>query len=190
MTFSPAKIYFKKRKSVKTSSEDSIIANVVKHGSETSISIGSDISITWVEGTGLWVIYRSEPSRHNVVKLLFSGKTISEVVEFLIENKFLPDVAFGQKHIGSNVKVQPMPIPNSEPALWDKAKERFWNWAENNSINPKIIDSLTKKMADRDNYGLQKYGTRLQPFNGRNFCDDVIDELLDALVYLDDIKQE
>jgi hypothetical protein len=175
---------------VKTSSEDSIIANLVKYGSETSIAISSDISITWVEGTGLWVIYRSEPSRHNVAKLIFSGKTISEVINFLVDEKLLPDVAFGQVHIDSNVKVQPMPVPNSEPALWDKAKERFWNWAENNSISPKIVDTVTKKMADRDNYGLQKYGTRLQPHNGRNFCNDAIDELLDALVYLEGVKAE
>jgi hypothetical protein len=45
-------------------------------------------------------------------------------------------------------------------------------------------------MTDRDDYGLKKYGTRLQPFNGRNFRNDVIDEILDALVYVEGLKAE
>jgi hypothetical protein len=167
--------------------EDTIIANVIKHAPDTCVAISHDISVAWNNKSSLWIVARTNG---HMVKLIYSGKTISEVVNFLIDEKLLPDVAFGQVHIGSDVKVQPMPVPNSEPALWDKAKEHFWNWAENNSINPKIVDSLTKKMADRDNYGLQKYGTRLQPFNGRNFCDDAIDELLDALVYLEGVKAE
>jgi len=167
--------------------EDSIVANVVKHAPDTCVAISHDISVAWNNKSSLWIVARTTG---HVVELIFSGKTISEVVNFLINEKILPDVAFGQAHIDSNVKVQPMPVPNSEPALWDKAKERFWNWAENNSINPKIVDSLTKKMSDRDNYGLQKYGTRLQPHNGRNFCSDAIDELLDALVYLEGVKAE
>jgi len=170
--------------------EDTIIANIVKRAPETSIAISSDLSVTWVEHIGLWLVYRNEAVEQLAARLIFSGKTISEVVEFLVKNSYLPDVAFGQKHIDSGVKVQPIPVPNSERALWDKAKEHFWNWAKVKNVNPKIVDSITKKMTDRDNYGLEKYGNRLQPFNGRDFRSDAIDELLDALVYLEGLQTE
>jgi hypothetical protein len=171
--------------------DNTIIANVVKHAPNTSITIGHKVTVKWAEATGLWAVKCvNEFSELDPVAPVFTAKTISEVVTFLIEKDLLPDVAFGQVHIDNNVKVQPMPIPNSKPALWDKAKERFWNWAENNSVDPKIVDSLTKKMTDRDDYGLKKYGTRLLPFNGRNFRNDVIDEILDALVYVEGLKAE
>lgn len=170
--------------------EDTIIANIVKRAPETSIAISSDLSITWLENVGLWVVYWKPQTEQSGVRLIFSGKTISEVVEFLVKNHYLPDVSFGQKHIDSGIKVQPMPVPNSEPALWDKAKEHFWNWAKVKNVNPKIVDSITKKMTDRDNYGFEKYGTRLQPFNGRDFRSDAIDELLDAIVYLEGMQIE
>lgn len=36
----------------------------------------------------------------------------------------------------------------------------------------------------RRNFGLEKYGTKLQPFNGRNNLEDALDEIVDGLVYL------
>lgn len=39
-------------------------------------------------------------------------------------------------------------------------------------------------MKARKRFGLKKYGTPLQPFNGRDAQADLIDELGDALVYL------
>ena len=58
---------------------------------------------------------------------------------------------------------QPMPIPNTHPAVWDLV----------------IAD-----MAERDQIGVQKYGTRLQPHNGRDFLVDAYQESLDLVVYL------
>jgi hypothetical protein len=57
---------------------------------------------------------------------------------------------------------QPMPIANSQPACWDLV----------------IAD-----IKERDAHGLATYGTRLQPFNGRNAAKDKYQELLDAVVY-------
>lgn len=58
---------------------------------------------------------------------------------------------------------EPMPTPNNYPALWDL---------------------VTTDMHLRDQMGTRKYGTRLQPHNGRNFLVDLYQEILDAAVYL------
>lgn len=46
---------------------------------------------------------------------------------------------------------QPAPKPNANPAVWDLV----------------LID-----MIERDTAGTEKYGTRLQPHNGRDFLVD------------------
>lgn len=43
---------------------------------------------------------------------------------------------------------------------------------------------VIRDMADRDAMGLKKYGTRLQPNNGRNALQDAYEEALDLAVYL------
>ena len=58
---------------------------------------------------------------------------------------------------------EPMPTPNHHPAVWDLV----------------IAD-----MQERDRIGDQKYGTRLQPHNGRDFLVDAYQESLDLVVYL------
>lgn len=58
---------------------------------------------------------------------------------------------------------EPMPIPNNRPAVWDL---------------------VLSDMQERDQMGTEKYGTRLQPHNGRNFMVDAYQESLDLAVYL------
>ena len=58
--------------------------------------------------------------------------------------------------------MQPKPIPNNYPAIWDL-----------------VMEDIKK----RDKFGLKKYGTRLQPFNGRDTLQDLYEELLDATCY-------
>jgi hypothetical protein len=60
-------------------------------------------------------------------------------------------------------KPEPMPTPNSHPAVWDLV----------------IAD-----MQERDRIGAEKYNTRLQPHNGRDFLVDAYQESLDLSVYL------
>lgn len=57
---------------------------------------------------------------------------------------------------------QPLPIPNDLPSMHDLV----------------IRDILARK-----NLGLRRYGTVLQPFNGRSYLRDVYEELLDAAAY-------
>jgi hypothetical protein len=58
--------------------------------------------------------------------------------------------------------MQPTPITNNYPAIWDLVKE---------------------DMSKRDKLGIERYGVRLQPHNGRDVLIDLYEELLDALVY-------
>lgn len=58
---------------------------------------------------------------------------------------------------------EPAPVENNNPAIWDL---------------------VLQDMKDRDKFGLNKYGTRLQPFNGRNVLRDLYQELLDGAVYV------
>ena len=58
---------------------------------------------------------------------------------------------------------QPEPIRNDKPACWDL---------------------VMSDMRDRDTWGRSKYGTPLQPFNGRDALTDIYQEILDAAVYM------
>lgn len=58
---------------------------------------------------------------------------------------------------------QPNPITNSWPQVWSQ-----------------VIDDMT----ERNKLGIKRYGTPLQPFNGRDSLIDVYEELLDASVYI------
>ena len=58
---------------------------------------------------------------------------------------------------------QPDPVPNDRPAVWGLV----------------IAD-----MHARDGVGRERYGTALQPFNGRDALKDAYAEALDLCVYL------
>ena len=49
---------------------------------------------------------------------------------------------------------------------------------------PPIWALVVQDMEDRDKFGEQRYGVRLQPFNGRNSLRDAYQEALDLVVYL------
>lgn len=70
---------------------------------------------------------------------------------------------------GKNALIEPEPAPikNNLPAMWDLT-----------------IEQVQKDGRARDEFGFKKYGTRLQPFNGRDALADGFQEQLDGLVYL------
>lgn len=69
-----------------------------------------------------------------------------------------------RKMLGINViDPQPAPVANNNPAVWDL---------------------VLGDMAERDQSGRKKYGTPLQPFNGRDALVDGYQEALDLVVYL------
>lgn len=61
------------------------------------------------------------------------------------------------------VEAQPAPTPNAHPAVWPLV----------------MVD-----MAGRDKLGRERYGTPLQPHNGRDALRDAYEEALDLAVYL------
>lgn len=64
---------------------------------------------------------------------------------------------------------EPKPIQNDRKPSWETVIER---------------------MKARDQFGRTKYGTPLQPFNGRNSLNDASEELLDLIVYLQNFQTE
>jgi hypothetical protein len=64
---------------------------------------------------------------------------------------------------------QPLPVPNDRPSMHDLV----------------VTDMLTRKSV-----GYQRYGSFLQPFNGRNGLRDLYEELLDAIVYVRQVIEE
>jgi len=62
-----------------------------------------------------------------------------------------------------SIEDQPPPIPSDRPAVWALV----------------IAD-----MQDRDHIGRERYGTPLQPHNGRDALVDAYQEALDLAVYL------
>lgn len=67
------------------------------------------------------------------------------------------------------IDTQPDPTPNDRPAVWDL-----------------VLDD----MQARDRLGAARYGTRLQPFNGRDTLRDAYEEALDLAVYLRQVIYE
>jgi len=58
---------------------------------------------------------------------------------------------------------QPPPVPSARPAVWDL---------------------VLADMRERDAIGRHRYGTPLQPHNGRDALVDAYQEALDLVVYL------
>jgi len=50
--------------------------------------------------------------------------------------------------------------------------------------NPSCHDLVIADMEERKEFGLHKYNSLLQPFNGRSFLLDAYEEVLDLAVYL------
>ena len=63
----------------------------------------------------------------------------------------------------SLLEEQVAPVPNDKPAVWDL---------------------VIKDMAERDALGRRRYGTPLQPHNGRDALVNAYQEALDLVVYL------
>lgn len=61
------------------------------------------------------------------------------------------------------VNGEPKPVPNDHPSMHDL---------------------VAADLLDRKEYGLRKYDSLLQPFNGRNFLQDIYEEMQDGIVYI------
>lgn len=74
---------------------------------------------------------------------------------------------------------QPAPVKNDLPASWDLVVEDFESAYGKTPGAAEVVED----MRGRDRFGHDKYGVRIQPFNGRDNLIDAYQELLDSLVY-------
>jgi len=82
-------------------------------------------------------------------------------------------------------------VDESEPALRQREGDQDLPVAnEEVSCQERFMDRISREMPARMSLGRHRYGTLLQPFNGRNFMRDAFDELLDLSVYLEGINAE
>lgn len=72
--------------------------------------------------------------------------------------------AAAEAGLGPALRREPAPIPNGASA-------------------PNVTDLVIQDLRDRDGPGIQKYGTALQPRNGRNTLVDGYQEFLDGAKY-------
>ena len=73
----------------------------------------------------------------------------------------------------------PMPIKTNSPFV----RELLYK-------NYEIPDSVKKGLADRIEVGIKSYGTSLQVHNGRDAGQDLIEELLDAIMYAEQCRAQ
>lgn len=73
----------------------------------------------------------------------------------------------------SNIMPEPAPIHNDNPAVWSLVIH-----------DTRVFELVVEDMKARDEFGTKKYGTHLQPFNGRDALIDAYQEALDLVVYL------
>jgi hypothetical protein len=106
----------------------------------------------------------NEPFRKRAERMSSCSPPSSQLEEFFKDDS---EISSFEKRL---VEPEPMPTKNALPFMWPKAMERFAKLAQ-----------------ARDDFGAKKYGTRLQPFNGRNPTTDALQELLDAFVYFEQI---
>jgi hypothetical protein len=83
-----------------------------------------------------------------------------------------------------NWSKQPDPIKNDHPAIWDLVLQDIERATFNHPTQEKMHHLLVEHIKLRDKIGEQKYGVRLQPFNGREALQDAYEEFLDSIVYL------
>lgn len=82
---------------------------------------------------------------------------------------------------------EPAPTPNDRPAIWDLVVADVEGTMSVNYPESSEIAVKTHAVADmraRDAFGRAKYGTPLQPENGRDALVDAYQEALDLSVYL------
>ncbi len=79
----------------------------------------------------------------------------------------------------------PMPMsPNTTTTVTTTAPEVREQPPPSQNELPAVWDLVLQDMAARDKLGQERYGTRLQPHNGRDMLRDALEEALDMVVYL------
>ena len=81
---------------------------------------------------------------------------------------------------------EPPPVKNNKPFIQNVVIDDIRREYPFHGTAPDVIADLQARKA----YGLKKYGTLLQPFNGRDAAMDAYQEALDLVVYLRQMLEE
>ena len=82
---------------------------------------------------------------------------------------------------------QPPPVPNDRPGVWETViADLPWmlDTTDATAAGKAIVAGIADDMRARDALGRARYGTPLQPHNGRDAVRDAYEEALDLTVYL------
>jgi hypothetical protein len=90
-----------------------------------------------------------------------------------------------RERLGAN-RPEPAPTKNEHPAVWALVIEDVKKQIPDGTV----VRALLADMEARDRAGLEKYGVRLQPWNGRDAAVDAYQEALDLVVYLRQLVEE
>ena len=83
------------------------------------------------------------------------------------------------------VNGQPKPIPNNGKSIHDLVRRDLARMHSNGAqLHNRSVQLVATHIADRKQYGLEKYGTILQAHNGRDALTDIMEEALDLVVYI------
>ena len=99
------------------------------------------------------------------------------------------DSAMERQAIEEGWKIKPI-FPENLISLDNKASyvESVPSWqrepAPKKNLLPHINDLVVTDLGARKEMGIKKYGTPLQPFNGRKALKDAYEEVLDLALYL------
>ena len=81
---------------------------------------------------------------------------------------------------------QPDPIMTDETPAWERIIEMLTEMRDAEDENTQIVMALDQLILDakaRDEFGRKKYGTPLQPGNGRDHLRDWWEESMDGIAY-------
>jgi hypothetical protein len=93
----------------------------------------------------------------------------------------------GLVEAGAGVGLAPEPLPTQEPPAGHPGpRDRGRAFL----LEGPNVERIVKDLADRKEFGIRKYGTALQAFNGRRPIVDAYQEVLDAANYLKQMYEE
>jgi len=82
----------------------------------------------------------------------------------------------------SDLDAQKPPVHNDRPSVHDLVIRQLQ--ASGHWKVPAGREALARKLRERRELGLRRYGTVLQAYNGRDSLQDALDEAVDLVVYL------
>ena len=136
---------------------------------------------------------------------------LTQIESKINDSEFMDKLALILKKYYKQNDDQPISTKNDLPATWEKvifdlteyngskAIYRDEEYVYNDlvelthsiaNLNSISLNVLVEECYKRDELGLQRYGTRLQPFNGRDSLKDALQEILDLLVYMKNVVLE